>query len=315
MGCAEVVPGVSGGTIALIVGIYERLLISLRAAVTVAVETVRRDRDARRAAFAEIDWRLLVPLFAGMGVAVLLGARIIPPLLDEFPEESSALFFGLIVASLAVPWAMWRHKRPQHVAGLVVMALAAFVLTGLGEREVSDPSMIVVFGAAAVAICALTLPGVSGSYLLLAMGLYAPTLDAVDGRDLGYLAVFGAGALLGLALFARVLTRLLREHRDATVAALLGLMVGSLRALWPWADEQETLQAPPGELSEVLPVAGFAVLGMAIVIGLLLASRGDGDTLAPDPEPALVGRDRDRAGDADDDDAPREPAGTAGGTR
>jgi putative membrane protein len=273
MGCAEVVPGVSGGTIALVVGIYERLLGSLRSAVGVATALLRRDREEARRYAATIEWGLLVPLGAGMAVAVLLGARIIPPLLERYPEESSALFFGLIVASLVVPWRMWEHRRPAHVAVAVGFAVAAFVLTGIPERELSDPSPPVIFGAAAIAICALTLPGVSGSYLLLAMGLYAPTLAAVDERDLGYVATFAAGALVGLALFARVLTWLLRRHRDVTVAALLGLMVGSLRALWPWATDDGRLLAPPGQTADVLPVLLMGLCGVAVVATLLLVTR------------------------------------------
>lgn len=272
MGCAEVVPGVSGGTIALIVGIYERLLMALRAGVSLGVAAVRLDGEGARRAARAMDWGFLVPLGVGMAAALLLGARVIPSLLERYPQGSSALFFGLILASLVVPWRMWQERRPSHWAVLVAAAVAAFVLTGIPEREIADPALPLVFVAAAIAICALTLPGVSGSYLLLAMGLYAPTLEAVDSRDLAYVAVFGAGALAGLALFARVLTSLLRHHRDVTVAALLGLMVGSLRALWPWATADGGLLAPPGDAT-VLPIIAMAVCGMAIVGGLLLVSR------------------------------------------
>lgn len=279
MGCAEVVPGISGGTVALVVGIYDRLLASITAAVACALALVRRNPTARRQAWGEIDFGLLVPLLAGMALALLVGARVIPTLLERYPEGSSALFFGLILASLVVPWRMWGHRRAWHFAVLLAATLAAFFLTGIPEREVPDPALPAVFFAASLAICALTLPGVSGSYLLLAMGLYAPTLEAVDNRDIGYLAVFAAGALLGLALFARTLTHLLRRHRDVTVAALLGLMIGSLRALWPWSTEDGTLLAPPAETGDWLPVAAMAVCGIVVVAALLVvtarAERGE----------------------------------------
>jgi putative membrane protein len=287
MGCAEVVPGISGGTVALVVGIYERLLACLRGALDAAIAVVRRDRQAAGAAVRGLEWGLLVPLLIGMGVAVTAGAAVIPGLLDRHPEESSALFFGLILASLVFPWRMWTHKRLHQALVAVAAAALAFVLTGIPEREVADPAYPVVFGAAAIAICALTLPGVSGSYLLLAMGLYAPTLDAVSDRDVAYLAVFALGALAGLAAFTRVLTTLLSRHRDITVAALLGLMVGSLRALWPWADGA-TLLAPPADAGETLSVAIWAVCGIAVVVPLILVARGRGvpEPAVPPPAPA-----------------------------
>jgi putative membrane protein len=277
MGCAEVVPGVSGGTIALILGIYDRLLLAIRALFSAVPAAVRLDKQAARARLAEVEWGLLVPLLAGMAVALLTAAAVIPGLLDRYPEESSALFFGLILASLVVPWRMWTRRRAWHVGVLVAAALLAFVLTGLPEREITDPSYALVFVAAALAICAFTLPGVSGSYLLLALGLYAPTLEAVDGRDLGYIAVFAAGALVGLAAFARLLVRLLGDHRDVTVVALLGLMVGSLRALWPWSTPDGTLLAPPDEASAVLSPVLMATCGIVIVAALLWTGRARGD--------------------------------------
>ena len=281
MGCAEVVPGVSGGTIALVVGIYDRLLLTIRASFAAAIAAIRLDRPAMREHLGEVQWGLIVPLLAGMAVALVAGAAVIPSLLDRYPQESSALFFGLILASLVVPWRMWERRRLPHVVVLVAAALAAFLLTGLPEREVADPSYLVVFVAAAFAICALTLPGVSGSYLLLALGLYAPTLDAVNDRDVVYLAIFAAGALVGLGSFARVLVRLLRDYRDVTVAALLGLMVGSLRALWPWSEPDGTLLAPPGEASAVLPPVLMALCGIAVVLALLWAERNRTDETVP----------------------------------
>lgn len=281
MGCAEVVPGISGGTIALVVGVYDRLLLTIRASFSAALAAIRLDLPAARGHLSEVHWGLIVPLMAGMAVALLAGAAVIPPLLDRYPHESSALFFGLILASLVVPWRMWKRRRVAHVVVVAGAALLAFLLTGLPEREVAEPSHVLVFVAAAFAICALTLPGVSGSYLLLALGLYAPTLEAVNERDFAYLAVFAAGALIGLGTFARVLVRLLRDHRDVTVAALLGLMVGSLRALWPWSAADGALLAPPGESAAVLPALLMALCGIAAVLTLVwVEHRRTGDTLS-----------------------------------
>jgi putative membrane protein len=284
MGCAEVVPGVSGGTIALIVGIYERLLAALRAGVNAGLAALRLDTAAIRLELRGLEWTFLIPLLAGMAVAVLAGAAVIPPLIDRFPEGTSALFFGLILASLVVPWRMMGERRLRHVAVALLAAAVAFALTSLPERaDVADPALPAVYAAAAVAICALTLPGVSGSFLLLAMGLYEPTLDAIHERDLVYVAVFGLGALTGLALFARILTRLLRDHRDVTLAVLLGLMVGSLRALWPWVTDDNALMAPPAETAEVVSVVAMAVVGFTIVVSLLAILGRPGPAAPPAP--------------------------------
>lgn len=301
MGVAEVIPGISGGTVALIVGIYDELLLTIRAAFSAGLAAARLDLPRAREHLHDVRFSLVLPLGLGMVTAVIAGAGLIPPLLDRYPEESSALFFGLILASLIVPWRMWEHRRAPHVVVAVVAALLAFALTGLPEREIADPSRLMVFVAAAFAICALTLPGVSGSYLLLALGLYTPTLDAVSAGDLGYLAVFAAGALVGLGLFARTLVRLLRDHRDITVAALLGLMVGSLRALWPWTTSDGALLAPPADVSSVLPPALMALGGIAAVLALLAAQRH--------LDPAAHGDAAEQQEGADADEAAEDEAG------
>ena len=158
----------------------------------------------------------------------------------------------------------------EHHVSNVLAALAAvlaFVLTGLPAAGDAEPQLWFVAVAAAIAICALVLPGVSGSFLLLAMGLYAPTLDAVNDRDLGYLGVFALGAVLGLASFAPLLQWLLERRRQVTLAIMTGLMLGSLRALWPWQTETGGVLAPEG--AQLPMVIALVVAGAALVVGLL----------------------------------------------
>jgi putative membrane protein len=143
----------------------------------------------------------------------------------------------------------------------------AFVLVGLPPREILSPGLIIVFLAASVAICAMILPGVSGSFLLLVMGMYGPTLRAVNARDLAYIAVFGLGAAIGLGLFSRVLEYLLENHHDFTMAALVGLMAGSLRALWPWLTEDRGMLTPPADGTVLVPLV-LAIVGFLIVTAL-----------------------------------------------
>ena len=272
IGAAEVVPGVSGGTVALVVGVYERLIASashLLSALRLLARDVPRGRGTAggRAELRQVDWGTVVPVLVAMLLALVTLARVIEPLLEEQPERARALFLGLVLASIVVPARMvgrWDGRAALMAVGAAVLAV---LLTGLPPGTNDDPSMLLVYVSAALAICALVLPGVSGSFLLLSIGVYEPTLAAVNDRDLGYVAVFAAGALTGLALFVKVLQWLLTTHRTATLAVMTGLMVGSLRALWPWQDEDRGLLGPGDGVG---PVLGFVVLGLAVVGALLV---------------------------------------------
>ena len=272
IGMAELVPGVSGGTVALVTGVYPRLLDSgahvvdgLRSA---ALGPQRRART--RAAFRHVDWWLLLPIALGMLVMVFTLAGVLKGFVEGSPEIARGLFLGMVAASIAVPLGMARATPGGRgwVSGLVFVlaAVLAFVLSGLPSGSIDEPSYLLVFVAAAVAICALVLPGVSGSYLLLAMGLYAPTLGAVDDRNLAYLGVFALGALVGISLFVKVLDRLLESFRKPTLIAMAGLMLGSLRALWPWQTDEADVLAPGGDW----PVVVAAVVGGALVVGIVV---------------------------------------------
>ena len=266
MGSADVVPGVSGGTMALIVGIYERLIDSIRFALSAPVLLVTgRGREAL-AEFRKVEWGLVLPLAAGLLTAIVLASQVIPYFLETYPEESRGLFFGLIAASIAIPWRELRD--PGLREGLIAAAAAAvaFLLVGLpGLEPAADPGLLRVFASASVAICAMILPGVSGAFLLLVLGLYEATLASIHARDVLYVATFGLGALVGLGLFSRLLTWLLDRHKNATMAALIGLMAGSLRALWPWQTEARELLLPS---DNAVAVAGLMALGFAVVLAL-----------------------------------------------
>ncbi|MQA26114.1 MAG: DUF368 domain-containing protein [Micromonosporaceae bacterium] len=275
MGVAEGIPGVSGGTIALVLGVYESLIISaghVVSGVRLAVSDLPRGRGLARAAaeFRQARWRVVIPVGIGMLCLLVIAARVIEPLLHDYPHQTRGLFLGLVLASLWVPMSMIKAPwRPREIVAAVSAAVGAFVLTGLPPGEVAA-TPVIVFLAAAVAVCALTLPGVSGSFILLTIGLYAPTLAAVNQRDYGYLGVFAAGALVGLALFVKLLQWLLEHRRRITLALLTGLIAGSLRALWPWQTEERALLSPD---ENVASTATLFVIGAGIVIGLMLVER------------------------------------------
>jgi putative membrane protein len=287
MGAADVVPGISGGTVALIVGIYERLVGSIRAAASGATHLLRGDVRGMRERLGEVHWSLMLPLGFGIVTALVIGARFIPDILEAYPERSRGLFFGLIAGSLAIPWRRIAARRRVHYLAAAGAAVAAFLLVGLPPRAIPDPSLVVVFLAASIAICAMILPGVSGSFLLLVMGLYEATLRALSGRDIPYIVVFSVGAAVGLAIFSKILEFCLQKYHDLTMALLVGLMIGSLRALWPWLDLDRRLYAPPGG-GETLVVAALALAGFVGVTLLaflggrrVTATRVDGDNPCP----------------------------------
>ena len=261
IGTAEVIPGVSGGTIALIVGIYERVIGSAAIAVDAALLVLRGRFKDSKDLWKGIDWGLILPVLAGMFAAIFAAASILEPLLESQPENMRALFAGLILVSLVVPYKMvgsaWVAK--DFVLGAAAAAVA-FGLVSLPRQEVMNPNLLLVFLVASVAVCALVLPGVSGSFLLLAMGFYAPTIAAVNDLDPAYLGVFVAGAVFGLAVFAKVLRWLLVNRRRVTLVVMTGLMFGSLRALWPWQDESGRAL----ETASFAPL-GYFLLGAAIV--------------------------------------------------
>jgi putative membrane protein len=278
IGVAEVIPGVSGGTVALIVGIYETLIGAVADAVMAARRALgltREGRSFRGAAegIRSLPWRLLIPLAIGMGVALVLGAAFIEPLLEEQPVAMRALFMGLVLAGTYVPAHMVLRTAPgRWRASEILIALAAaavtFVLMGLPPGDIADPGPVTIVLSAAVAICALVLPGVSGSFLLLTIGMYEPTISAVNDRDFAYLALFALGAIVGLAAFVSVLRWLLENRARITLIVIVGLMLGSLRALWPWQGDDRELLAPTSQvgLALALFLAGVVVVAVLIAI-------------------------------------------------
>ena len=278
IGVAEVIPGVSGGTIALIVGIYRTVIDAIADAVLALRQLVGlAEGGPSGRAFGRtlrgLPWALLIPVGIGMATAVVLGAKFIEPILEEHPIQMRALFFGLVLAGIWVPAHMVHRLggwKLGYVLAALVAAVALFFVTGLPPAVIENPSPVVVALAAAVAICALVLPGVSGSFLLLSFGLYEPTLQAVNDRDLVYLGAFAIGAIIGLGSFVTLLKWLLAHRAAITLAILTGLMAGSLRALWPWESENRDLLAP----TEAVGAAFFmALAGVIVVIVLLVVER------------------------------------------
>jgi putative membrane protein len=269
IGIAEVIPGVSGGTLALITGIYSRLLNN----IDLLFKSLRNITNPKKLArnLITLEWKFLLPVFIGMAVALITTASFMEGLLESNPIELRAVFAGLVAAGIYIPYKMsvkvngdnWGLR--DYLLALIG-ALAAFFLTGLPQGEVSNPGPILIFFSAAIAICALVLPGISGSFLLLTIGMYSATIGAVNDRDLQYLLIFALGALLGLASFVSLLKFLLNQRARPTLVLLAGLMLGSLRALWPWQGEDRELVSPYS--SELIALLLF--LAGALIVAFLV---------------------------------------------
>ncbi|MEY3185763.1 MAG: hypothetical protein RIR58_499 [Actinomycetota bacterium] len=278
IGIAEVIPGVSGGTIALITGIYHRLLENADSLFKSLLKITKLKIVAHT--FLNLEWKFLIPVFSGMLLALVTTARFIEGLLESNPIELRAIFAGLVAAGIYIPYKM-SIKSTKNSWGVkdyslaLVAALAAYFLTGLPPGEIKNPSYLIIFFSAAIAICALVLPGISGSFILLTIGMYSTTISALNDRDFAYLSIFALGALVGLASFVSFLKYLLNEKARPTLVILAGLMLGSLRALWPWQNEERVLLAP---YSAELAAALLFFAGTLVVWGLVrLESKVEGN--------------------------------------
>ena len=276
MGAADIVPGVSGGTIALIFGIYERLVASVRAGSSALGHLVKGDIAGFKQWLGKVDWYFILPLAAGILLAIFSLAHLLESLLINEAILMASLFVGLVAGSIVITWRMLKKPSGQLVGIVILVGIAVFVLLGLRSgttedtvAQIADPALWAFFGAGAIAIVAMILPGISGSFLLVLMGMYGPLLGAVTDRDLAALAVFIVGAVIGLALFSQILHRALTNYHDKVLASLIGLMAGSMRVLWPWplGVDSTALEAPNSDV-----LASIAVALVAFIVVIVVAT-------------------------------------------
>ncbi len=269
MGTADVIPGVSGGTIAFITGIYDTLVRSLS---EIGFRHVRhffsfvfnianaKKRNLHLEVLRSINWGFFLPLGLGIVTAILTMAKGIPYLMEVYPVQMYALFFGLILASIPLPFAEVKRRAPDF-AVLVASSILSFFLLGPMESLEGSLNPFYLFFSGAIAITALILPGISGSYILVLLGQYKLVLTAVNERNLYVIGIFMAGIVVGIFSFIRVLEYLLKNHRSWTMAALTGIMVGSLRVIWP-LKHQEGASTDPKMLiyASICALIGFAIV-------------------------------------------------------
>ena len=277
MGAADVIPGVSGGTIAFITGIYEGLLLSIK---NVDLKALKLFFTGKFGEFwTKINGGFLLAVVAGIGISVFSLARGMTWLLTHHPIPLWSFFFGLIAAST---WLVARDVtrwNAVNVLGALVGAAAAYVITALSPAATPDAWWFIVLSGA-IAICAMILPGISGSFILLLLGKYAFIMAAVGELNIRVIVLFAIGAVAGIIGFSHALTWLLKNCRNATIAVLAGFMVGSLNKIWPWKEVLETYVdshgvSQPLREANVLPgvFGGDPQAGLAVaccVVGILL---------------------------------------------
>lgn len=232
MGAADVVPGVSGGTIAFISGIYEELLNSISNINLKLFKTLKK--EGVKAAWQQLNGNFLASLFVGVFISIISLAKVISWMLISHPILLWSFFFGLVLASIIYIAKQITKWNIITVVLAILGAVLAYYITTLNPMISENSSTLFMFFAGAIAICAMILPGISGSFILVLLGAYKPVLEAVNNRNITTIAAIGAGAIIGLLSFSRILKYLFKNYKNYTLAVLTGFIIGSLNKIWPW---------------------------------------------------------------------------------
>ena len=251
MGIAEVIPGVSGGTIAFITGIYHDLLSSIKSFDVEFISLLSKAKFGK--AIAKLNPSFLIFVMLGMVLGLGLGIFVVSHYLETQPEMLWGLFFALILGSLPLMYRSLKEIRLYYLAYFIVAIIVAYLITSLTPVDPPE-SKLYLFTGGMLAITALVLPGISGSFILLILGLYTlviPTLksfiSAPSGEAFSVLLVFGAGCITGLILFSRLVSKAFEKHHDITVSIMSGFMIGSLNKIWPWRNPLVLLDKETGQ--------------------------------------------------------------------
>lgn len=260
MGAADVVPGVSGGTIAFISGIYEELLGSISNVNLGLFKTLKK--EGFKAAWKQLNGNFLLSLFLGIFISIISLAKAIKYLLENEPILLWSFFFGLVLASIiyiAKQISKWNFIA---VIVLILGAFLAYYITTLNPLVSENSSSLYILLAGAIAICAMILPGISGSFILVLLGAYKPVLDAVNDKDFKTILTFMVGAVVGLLSFSKVLKWLFANYKNYTLAVLTGFIIGSLNKIWPWKLTQSVFDKSSSSVVQFKDVSNLGSLSV-----------------------------------------------------
>jgi putative membrane protein len=231
MGAADVVPGVSGGTIAFISGVYEELISSLNAINFNLIKILKT--EGFKSTWKKINGNFLAALVIGIAISILSLTKLVTWLIHEKPVLIWSFFFGLVLASILYVVKKINQWKLGEFFGIIIGTLVAYQLTKLGALGNTE-SMFYLFISGAIAICAMILPGISGAFILIILGSYNTILQAMNDRAVGKLAAFVVGAIVGILSFSKLLKWLFNSYKSITLAVLTGFMTGALAKIWPW---------------------------------------------------------------------------------
>ncbi|WP_299555765.1 DUF368 domain-containing protein [Seonamhaeicola sp.] len=273
MGAADVVPGVSGGTIAFISGIYEELITALNNINVSLFKTLKN--EGFKSAWNQLNGNFLLALFVGIGISIISLAKGLEWVLHNHPILIWSFFFGLVLASIIFVGKQIKKWRIASIIGLIAGAFVAYYITTIPSLVTSNSGSWFLFIAGALAICAMILPGISGAFILVLLGAYQPVLEALNNKDLKTILIIGLGAVVGLLSFSKLLKWLFKNYHNLTLAILTGFILGSLNKIWPWKKVLSYRTDSKGEQVPFLEesVSPFSFEGpnqLAIAIGLMV---------------------------------------------
>jgi len=289
MGMADIIPGISGGTIAFLFGIYEDLINSIKSVDLKFLQLLCRFKIKQ--AFSSVAWQFLGTLFFGVGGAILLFSKLISWLLHNRQALIFSFFFGLILATVPIIARIIKRWTFFRILTVVLSACGTYFFVGMVPLATPEAPWFL-FLSGVVAISAMILPGISGAFILVLLGKYHFILDAVNGRDIFSLGIFLLGVGVGIVSFVRVLSWLFNKYHDLTVTIITGIIIGSLRKIWPWKEITEVMTTNHGKIIPIVEVNilptqfnGDVILGLVImvagfILAMMLNSSTDGKILS-----------------------------------
>jgi len=276
MGMADIIPGISGGTIAFLLGIYEDLIYSIKSIDLKFLQLLCRFKVKQ--AFSSVAWQFLGTLFIGIGGAILILSKLVSWFLHNKPVLIYSFFFGLILATVPIIARIIKRWTFFRIVTVIISAFGTYFFVGMVPLVTPEAPWFL-FLSGAIAISAMILPGISGAFILVLLGKYQFILDAVNGRDIFSLGIFLLGVGIGIVSFVRVLSWLFNKYHDLTVTIITGVIIGSLRKIWPWKEITEVMTTSHGKIIPIAEVnilpsqfSGDVILALVIMVtGFILA--------------------------------------------